>query len=198
MRIRAHLGGTLRRPALTLSAADGPERSEAELLSYLVTGQSEVTLGSSRFVEREVGTALVSRASNELAERVAGDLFDVVNVTTGAASDQQGLGNTTANIFAGSRLGLGKQLSQRTFLTVSAGLCSLAPSSGTDNAGVDATSFSDAIGVSLDYRFRRDAGASLSSDPASSALLCTSASVGRGFAPTPRQWGADLFKAWRF
>ena len=198
MRIRAHLGGTLRRPALTLSAADGPERSEAELLSYLVTGQSEVTLGSSRFVEREVGTALVSRASNELAERVAGDLFDVVNVTTGAASDQQGLGNTTANIFAGSRLGLGKQLSQRTFLTVSAGLCSLVPSSGTDGAGVDATSFSDAIGVSLDYRFRRDAGASLSSDPASSALLCTSASVGRGFAPTPRQWGADLFKAWRF
>jgi hypothetical protein len=150
-------------------------------------------------VEREVGTELVSRATSELAERVTGDLFDVVNVTTGAASDQpQGLGNTTANIFAGSRLGLGKQLSRRTFLTVSAGLCSLAPNSGTGDSGVDATSFADAIGVSLDYRFRRDAGASLSSDPATSALLCTSSSVGRGFAPTPRQWGADLFKAWRF
>jgi len=127
---------------------------------------------------------------------VAGDLFDVVSVRTSAASDEpQGLGNTTANVFAGSRLGLGKQLSRRTFLTVSAGLCSLAPNTGTDDPGVDATSFSDAIGGSLDYRFRHDAGASLSSDPATSAPLCTSASVERGFAPTPRQWGADLFKA---
>jgi translocation and assembly module TamB len=199
LRIRAHLGGTLTHPELKLSAADGPERSEAELLSYLVTGESEVSLGGGQLVEREVGAALVSRATSGLTKRVTGDLFDVVSVTTGAASDQpQGLGNTTANIFAGSRLGLGKQLSRRTFLTVSAGLCSLAPNTGTDASGVDATSFGDAIGVSLDYRFRPDAGASLSSEPPTSALLCTSASVGRGFAPTPRQWGTDLFKGWRF
>jgi hypothetical protein len=35
-------------------------------------------------------------------------------------------------------------------------------------------------------------------DPATSALLCTRDSNARGFAPTPRQFGIDLFRLWRF
>jgi acetyltransferase len=42
-------------------------------------------------------------------------------------------------------------------------------------------------------------GVSAGFEPPTSALLCN-AGIGaaRGFAPTPRQWGFDIFRTWRF
>jgi hypothetical protein len=35
-------------------------------------------------------------------------------------------------------------------------------------------------------------------EPPTSAVLCTRDASARGFAPTPRQFGVDLFRVWRF
>ena len=35
-------------------------------------------------------------------------------------------------------------------------------------------------------------------EPPTSAVLCTRDASARGFAPTPRQFGIDLFRVWRF
>ena len=65
---------------------------------------------------------------------------------------------TAADAFSSRRLGVCKQLSNRLFLTVDVGLCTL--TGGTTSADLGQT-----LGVSLDYRFRRGVHGSVSSAP---------------------------------
>ncbi|HEX5075789.1 MAG TPA: translocation/assembly module TamB domain-containing protein [Gemmatimonadaceae bacterium] len=188
-KVRAHLGGTLERPVLTLSSADA-KLTQAELMSYLVTGQANSALGNA--VDESVITSeLVASATGALAQRLAGGMFDVVNVTPGSTTDQNDNKSTAADAFSSSRLGVGKQLSNRLFLTVDAGLCAL--TGGTTSADLGQT-----LGVSLDYRFRRGVHGSVSSAPSTNGATCANQASGRGTAITPRQWGVDLSRVWRF
>ena len=188
-KVRAHLGGTLERPVLTLSSADS-KLTQAELMSYLVTGQANSALGNA--VDESVLTSeLVASATGALAQRLAGGMFDVVNVTPGSTTDQKDNKSTAADAFSSSRLGVGKQLSNRLFLTVDAGLCAL--TGGTTSADLGQT-----LGVSLDYRFRRGVHGSVSSAPSTGGATCANQASGRGTALTPRQWGVDLSRVWRF
>jgi len=188
-KVRAHLGGTLERPVLTLSSADS-KLTQAELMSYLVTGQANSALGNA--VDESVLTSeLVASATGALAQRLAGGMFDVVNVTSGSTTDQKNTKSTAADAFSSSRLGVGKQLSNRLFLTVDAGLCTL--TGGTTSADLGQT-----LGVSLDYRFHRGVHGSVSSAPSTNGATCANQASGRGTALTPRQWGVDLARVWRF
>ena len=186
-KVRAHLGGTLERPVLTFSSADS-KLTQAELMSYLVTGQTNSDVGNT--VDQSVLTSeLVASATGALAQRLAGGMFDVVNVTPGSTNDQN-KGSTAADAFSASRLGVGKQLSNRLFLNVDAGLCALTGGGSADLA--------QTLGVSLDYRFRRGVHGSVSSAPSTNGSACSNQAAGRGTALTPRQWGVDLSRAWRF
>jgi len=188
-KVRAHLGGTLERPVLKLSSADS-KLTQAELMSYLVTGQANAALGNA--VDESVLTSeLVASATGALAQRLAGGMFDVVNVTPGSATDQKDNKSTAADAFSSSRLGVGKQLSNRLFLTVDAGLCAL-------TGGTTSTDLGQTLGVSLDYRFRRGVHGSVSSAPSTVGAGCANQASGRNTAITPRQWGVDLSRVWRF
>ena len=188
-KVRAHLGGTLERPVLTFSSADS-KLTQAELMSYLVTGQTNSDVGNT--VDQSVLTSeLVASATGALAQRLAGGMFDVVNVTTGSTTDQKDNKSTAADAFSSSRLGVGKQLSNRLFLTVDAGLCAL-------TGGTTSTDLGQTLGVSLDYRFRRGVHGSVSSAPSTNGATCANQAAGRGTALTPRQWGLDFSRIWRF
>ena len=189
-RVRAHLGGTLERPVLTLSSADS-KLSQAELMSYLITGQSGHAVGNA-FNQGAVTSELVATATSAVAQRLAGGMFDVVNVTPGAASDRNdGSSQSAANAFYASRLGVGKQLTSRLFLKVDAGLCAL-------TGGTTSTNLGETLGVSLDYRFHRGLLGSVSSAPSTNGATCANEAAARGSALTPRQWGLDFDRVWRF
>ena len=196
-RIRVRLGGTLQQPTLTLSDAgtsSGATLTEDQLFSYLVTGQSSVDVGSGETYRNLVGTEVASRLATAAADKLTGGFFDVVNVSTGSVeTNTRDIGQTSGSALAGSRLGLGKQISEKTFLTLNAGMCSLnAP------GGFDVAQFSESIGISIERRIRPDFGLTLSSEPATSALYCAQGTVSRGAAPAPRQMGFDVLKKWRF
>jgi hypothetical protein len=188
-RVRLHVGGTLEKPTLSFSSADA-KLSQSELMSYLVTGQTHFALGDVN--EGAVSSELVASATDALAQRVAGGMFDVVNVTAGsttsAGSQNRG---AVANVFATSRLGVGKQLSDRVFLKVDAGLCALAGGNGSNELW-------QSFGVSLDYRFNRGLLGSLSSAPSTNGANCSNQAGSRGTALAPRQWGFDFNRTWRF
>jgi translocation and assembly module TamB len=188
-KVRAHLGGTLERPVLTLSSADS-KLTQAELMSYLITGQANSALGNA--VDESVITSeLVASATGALAQRLAGGMFDVVNVTPGSSTDHTDTKSTAADAFSSSRLGVGKQLSNRLFLKVDAGLCAL-------TGGAASADLGQTLGVSLDYRFRRGLHGSVSSAPSTNGATCANQAAGRGTALTPRQWGVDFNRVWRF
>jgi hypothetical protein len=178
----------LERPVLTLSSADA-RLTQAELMSYLVTGQSSFALGDA-FSEGIVTSELVATATSALAERLAGGMFEYVSVTPGA-TNQNDKSTSAANAFNTSRLGVGKQLSNRVFLKVDAGLCAL-------TGGASSTEIGQTLGVSLDYRFRRGLLGSVSSAPSTNGATCANQAAGRGTALTPRQWGIDFDRLWRF
>jgi len=185
-RVRAHLGGTLNAPELTLSSADS-KLTQAEIVSYLVTGQANFAVGN---VSDVMAGEMMANAAGSLAQQLTGDFFDVVNVTAGTATGDQ-RESSASSVFASSRLGVGKQLSNRVFLKVDAGLCVL-------TGGAASTDILQALGVSLEYRFRRDLLGSVSSAPSTNAAACANQAAQRGTALTPRQWGLDFDRLWRF
>ena len=84
-------------------------------------------------------------------------------------------------------------------MRLDAGLCGVGQFV-SQNGGSNALSFGDALGVKLDYLLGRGFSASIGVEPPTSAMLCASdaSNSARGFVPTPRQVGVDLFRAWRF
>jgi autotransporter translocation and assembly factor TamB len=187
-RVRLHVGGTLEKPTLSFSSADA-KLSQSELMSYLITGQTHFALGDMK--EGAVSSELVASATDALAQRIAGGMFDVVNVTAGSTTSHGTDRGAAANVFATSRLGVGKQLSNRVFLKVDAGLCALAGGNGTNEPW-------QSFGVSLDYRFNRGLLGSLSSAPSTNGANCSNQAGSRGTALAPRQWGFDFNRTWRF
>ena len=195
VRIRVQMGGTLNQPTLTLSSADNPPLPESDMLSYLVTGEPAYALFGSRYAEQ--GATLALRlASSYLSSRLAGGRFDLVQVeptalNPGEASNlrQSGLG-----ILAATRIGVGGQLGERTFLSVTTGLCGLAPQgSGSGDA---LSLFAQGLGVKLERQFDRRFSAALGIEPGSSAQTCGRLGASRTFQQTPPQLGFDLLRRW--
>ncbi len=195
VRIRVSMGGTLNQPTLTLSSADNPPLPESDMLSYLVTGEPAYALFGTAYADQ--GATLALRlASSYLSSRLAGGRFDLVQVeptalNPGEASNlrQSGLG-----ILAATRVGVGGQVGTRTFLSVTTGLCGLAPQ-GTGSAD-PLSLFAQGLGVKLERQFENRFSASLGVEPGSSAQTCGRPGASRTFQQTPPQIGFDLFRSW--
>ena len=194
VRIVAHIGGTLLDPRLDLSSDERIALSYTEILSYLVFGQPSL-LGSSDINNnnalRPVAQALLPSAGALIERAINSQIgfFDVVQVQTGSTGYNDAAANQSAatSFLSGSRIGLGKQIGERAFLTANAGLCSISNPSNT---------FTSSIGVTLEYRLGQQFSLQASSEPSTLSLLCRPGVTSIGVRP--RQYGFDLFREWSF
>jgi translocation and assembly module TamB len=201
VRVRVHLGGTLRQPTAELSTPDSVRVTNADLISYLVTGgpsyeiggrDGDISAAAARVVLGSIGSVLGGKAS--------GGLCDEAQVSTAGLEAYQGrLRDVGGGILAGTRFNCAKQVGDRAFVRLDAGLCQVGQLM-TQGAGSDPLSFTDALGVKLDYLLGSGYSASVGVEPPTSAVLCAvnANASARGFVPTPRQVGFDLFRVWRF
>lgn len=200
VRVRVHLGGTLRQPTAELSTPDSMRVTNADLVSYLVTGGPSFEIARSGNVSATAARVFLGSLGSVLGSKVAGGLCDDAQVTTAGLEAYQGSARAVGGgILAGSRFNCAKQVGERAFVRLDAGLCGVGQLV-SQNGGSNALSFGDALGVKLDYLLGRGFSASVGVEPPTSAMLCASdaSNSARGFVPTPRQVGVDLFRAWRF
>ncbi|MDB4909770.1 MAG: hypothetical protein JWO39_593 [Gemmatimonadetes bacterium] len=194
VRIIAHIGGTLLDPKLDLSSDARVALSYTEILSYLVFGQPSL-LGSgdqNNNALRPVAQALLPSAGALIERAINSQIgfFDVVQVQTGNTNNYNDPSQTSAqNFLSGSRIGVGKQLGQKAFLTANAGLC------GLGGAGAQG-SFTNSIGITLEYRLAQHFSLQASLEPPTTSLLCRPGANTIG--ARPRQLGLDLFRDWSF
>ena len=109
---------------------------------------------------------------------------------------ERGLRNVGSSNLSGPRFNCAKQVGDKTFVRLDAGLCQVGQLVGS--GGGSALAFANAIGVKLDYLLSPGLTMSAGVEPPTSAVLCSQSVNARGFVPTPQQFGFDLFRAWRF
>jgi translocation and assembly module TamB len=193
VRIHANIGGTLQELRLSLTSDEQLALSYTEMLSYLVFGAPSFAVGiESSGALRPVASALFPTlggyAERFLSEQIGFfDIFQIHAGSVGAAGDEFSLSTGTRSVLEGSRIAVGKQLDDRTFLTANAGLCALT-NRGDHN-------FTESLGLTLERRLEHGFTAQVAMEPGSVALLCR---PGRFELNTPRQFGFDLFREWSF
>jgi translocation and assembly module TamB len=187
VRVGVHITGTLSDPALDLYAADSLlGLSQSDLLSYVLFDQPSFSLGTENAAALLLGTA--TSFASSLAARYAGGLVDLVQLQTSAGGSQL----SEAFSIGGTSLTIGKQLSDRMFLSLSSGLCQFLPTSTAASPSLFST-----IGVKVEYQFGRAgrSGMAAAYEPSFDKLVC---GVGeRGFTTSKRQYGLDFFRIWR-
>ena len=124
---------------------------------------------------------------SSLAARYASGFVDLVQLQTSA-----GPGTQATDIFTlgGAQLAIGKQVSDRLFMSLSSGLCQFTTTTASP-------SLLSTIGLKLDYQFGPTArsGVSAAYEPSFDKLVC---GVGeRGFSTSKRQVAFDLYRIWR-
>jgi TamB, inner membrane protein subunit of TAM complex len=199
IRVRVNIGGTLAQPRPTLSSADSLLNiSETDLVSYLLTGAPSFSISGT-----DATLSLLRSFGSYLGDWLRGGLgfVDVIDVELGRQGFASGQGFTDGlnSVFNGARLTTGWQLGTRAYVSAATGLCQFGSLLGGNNSGGGNQPLYDSFGVKVEYRLNENLGLSAGSDPPTSALLCsTGISAGRGFTPTPRQFGVDIFRLWRF
>jgi translocation and assembly module TamB len=187
-RIRVILEGTLARPSLRLESADASRYSQSDLLSLLVTGAPSLQQGATGY-NAYLSTLFglfTSRPGDWLRRTFSLDLFQIRG---GFASGNLGDAPGVENVFRGTTLAAGKQVGERSFLTLSYGICALFAQQATT------PSLAETLELRFEHRLQRGFGVSLSREPGT----LSSATCGqRTFTATPPQYGLDLFRAWRF
>ena len=134
LNIRVLVGGTLRKPRLSLESDAQPPRTQSELLSLLAFGQSTTTLlasGSSSIAGSAATSDLFGVGAQLAAKRLAGVALgtavdqlevqagrafgtDVFDITPGDVPS----GNVVGNILTQTKFEAGKYVDPRTFLNV--------------------------------------------------------------------------------
>ena len=189
VRVGVRITGTLADPILDLYAADSLlGLSQSDLLSYVLFDQPSFSVGSgtSNAAALLLGTA--TSFASSFAARYASGFVDFVQLQTSAEGSQLN------DIFSigGAQLAIGKQVSDRLFMSLSSGLCQFLPTSTAASPSLLST-----IGVKLEYQFGRSArsGVAFAYEPSFDKLVC---GVGeRGFSTSKRQVGFDFFRIWR-
>ena len=179
----ARVTGTLLNPKLALTSTVRPPISETDLVSYLLAGAplSQTGQGGQSLVANAALSYALGAASNELTRALVSDLgmpIDLLQirpvVTTGGGA--AGSGATTALAFSA-----GKQLGNRTFVSLNAGFC---PSS------LSSFDYRN-LGVGVEYRFSRHWKGQLVMEPA--LRYCGQTSLGSSLtSATLYQFGADF------
>ena len=193
VRIRANIGGTLQNIRLSLSSDERIAISTTEILSYLVFGAPTFALGDQNSSNlRPFASALLPTAGALLEEKLSeefGGFIDLFQIQAGGIQESSaGIGQSGRAIASASRIGIGTQLNDRTFITANAGLCGLSKGGST-------VRFEESLGLSVERRIGRSTSAQLGMEPAASALVCERGQVQIN---TPRQFGFDLFREWSF
>ncbi len=199
VRVRVTIGGTLGSPLAYFSTPDSNRVSSGDILSYLITGgPSNEILGTSGGASTTAARVVLSSFGSVIGSKVPSGLCtDAQFTTAGLEQYTGGLRDVGSSILSGSRFNCARQLTERAFVRLDAGLCSIGQLLGQGGA-FDPMMLTEAMGLKIDYRFNYEVSASAGLDPSTSAALCTRDAVVRGFAPTPRQFGFDLFRSWQF
>ena len=199
VRVRVHIGGTRLSPTAELSSPDSLRVTRGDLISYLVTGgpSLEITSGNGDYTSA-AARVLLSSSFSALAAKATGRICDDARLSAaGLLEGYQGrLRDVSGNILSGTRFNCAKQISDKFFVRLDYGFCQVGQLLGGASAGE--RSIAEALGIKLDYRVTDKITASIGRDPPTSAVLCSSDANARGFAPTPQQFGLDLFRFWRF
>ncbi|HVH20057.1 MAG TPA: translocation/assembly module TamB domain-containing protein [Myxococcota bacterium] len=196
-------------PSLELSSDDS-FISQTDLVSYLVTGRpiAELNAASTQaaLAATDVLLPTVSASLSRTLRDQLGGWVDMLQIQTGDYRATEGSQKQTAsenfvNVLSGTRLGGEKQISDRLFLSFSAGLCALGAGSSTVKEQQGVAGFVNSIEGKLEYRFPLIAPEQLSlragREPMASGR-CLGSSGLRGFVATPQQWGLSLFRSWSF
>lgn len=201
VRVRVHLGGTLRSPTAELSTPDSVRVTNSDLISYLVTGGPSFEIGGrDGDISATAARVVLGSLGSVLGGKASGGLCDDAQLSTAGLDAYGGrLRNVGAGILAGTRFNCAKQVGDRAFVRLDAGLCQVGQLV-TQGGGSDPLSFTDALGLKLDYILGRGVTVSAGVEPPTSAVLCAvnANASARGFVPTPRQVGFDIFRVWRF
>ncbi|HET7599601.1 MAG TPA: translocation/assembly module TamB domain-containing protein [Gemmatimonadales bacterium] len=174
--IQAQITGTLYQPKLALSSPQLRTLSEADLVSYLVTGApaSEAAAFGNGAAVQSALSIITSAASSELERALISDLGVPVDYIE--LRPEVGVGAAAGT--SGTRLGVGWRIGPRTFITLNAGFCFAQTATTPAN-----------FGASLEYRFSRAWRAQTSFEPTRS-----SCGIQTNYLSTNRyQLGADLF-----
>jgi translocation and assembly module TamB len=196
VRVRVHIGGTLGSPRASFSSPDSARVTDSDILSYLITGgpSNEILGGNFNSTAARV---MLSSLGSVIGSKVPSGICTDAQVTTAGLDQYTGRLGDVGSIVMGSRFNCTKQLTERLFIRLDAGLCSIGQLLG-QGGSFDPLTLTEAMGLKLDYRFNYGVSASAGLDPSTSAALCTRDAVVRGFVPTPRQYGLDLFRSWQF
>ena len=185
--IRVHIFGTTTVPQFAFSTGEHVEMSQAEIISYLIFGQASPTdvTSASQYnpLTRALSTSLGTVMESVLASQLK--LVDQISIQTGNPQQQSG----AAEVVANSRLGVGKQVGDKTYVSANVGLCWIQSSSAS-------TSFANSLGVSLEQQLSTRFYLMASMEPSSAALLCKPGITDIG--SHPQQFGLDLFREWSF
>jgi len=189
VRVGVRITGTLANPSLDLYAADSLlGLSQSDLLSYVLFDQPSFSVGSGPSSAMALLLGTFTSFASSYAARYASGLVDFVQLQTSA----QGQGQQLTDIFStGAQLAIGKQVSDRMFISLSSGLCQFVQSSTAS------PSLLSSIGMKLEYQFGRTAqsGMALAYEPSFDKLVCGLGE--RGFTTSKRQYGLDFFRIWR-
>ena len=200
VRVRVRIGGTRLSPTAELSSPDSARVTTGDLISYLTTGgpSSEISGRGTDYTSTATRVLLSSVGSVISGKAVSGGLCDDAQLSTaGQDAYGRGLQNVSSKILEGTRFNCARQLTERVFVRLDAGLCQVGQFVGGGNATASPFTL-DAFGVKLDYSVATGYTLSAGVEPPTSAIFCRDNASARGFAPTPRQFGVDLSRLWRF
>ncbi len=187
VRVGVRITGTLANPALDLYAADSLlGLSQSDLLSYVLFDQPSFSVGSGTSSAMALLLGTFTSFASSYAARYASGLVDFVQLQTSAQGAQLG------DIFSigGAQLAVGKQVSNRAFVSLTSGLCSFLPSQTTASP-----SLLSSIGVKLEYQLTGQSGVAFAYEPSFDKLVCGLGE--RGFSTAKKQVGLDFFRIWR-
>jgi len=188
IRVRVTIGGTLGRPQLTLDNPDNLPLSQSDLLSYLVTGEPSIALDNANAeYQSQLASVAIRYGGNLLTNAIPKNVVDIVELQTAGLNLEQRTSNPYYYNLLNTRAIVGKQIGNQWFLGLSTGLCV-----------VNANNFFENFGLKLEYRFNSIYSAQAGIEPGSSELTCARANATQIQQQTPRQFGFDLFRTWRF
>lgn len=198
VRVRVNIAGTLLQPTALLSSPDSSRVKSADLISYLVTGGPSFEIGAAGANYTSTATRLVISSLGSVLGGKAGGLCDDTQFSTAASGGSMGnIRSGAAAVLGGARFNCGKQVGDRAFVRLDAGLCQVGQFVG-GGGSLNAGALANSIGVKLDYLLRQGYTISAGVEPPTSAVLCNTNISARGFVPAPQQFGFDLFRSWRF
>lgn len=202
IRVRVAIRGTLAQPQLVLSSDEGLQISQTDLVSYLAFGKPSFEVVGSGVNNEALAAAALAATAGGLVEGVLqerlGSAIDVFRIQTGIRQyDADDRDRTARDAVFGSRVTFGKQVNERTFIGVDAGLCELNPwgNSGGDQSALAA--FRNRLGLKVDHRLAHGFSVSAGYEPSAREKQCQVTGGQLAIQP-PRQFGLDLFRTWSF